>query len=163
MSLNPQASRLLGLIAGLSSARNVSADIQTLAARSAMTTDDVRSIVASLVSDGLVSRELASSAPTPTAGVEFRLTFAGWDIVDDMAAVDPRADLDAKQIEVGRAAAAISRFTDFSGPPTPGAEPLVDEDFAAAVEAEELAKHRYDRALARYLAHQHEQRLTPAR
>ena len=160
MSLNPQSSRLLGLIAGLSSACNVSADIQTLAARSAMSTDDVRAIVASLVADGMVSRELGSSAPATTAGVEYRLTFAGWDIVDDMAAVDPRADLDAKQIEVGRARAVVSRFTDFSGPPTPGSEPPVDDDFAAAVEAEELAKHRYDRALLRYVEHQ---RLVPVR
>lgn len=163
MSLHPQSSRLLGLIAGLSSARNVSADIQTLAARSAMSTDDVRTVVASLVADGLVSRELGGNAPATTAGVEYRLTFTGWDFVDDMAAVDPRADLDAKQIEVGRARAVVSRFTDFSGPPSPGWKPLVDEDFAAAVEAEELAKHRYDRALARYLAHQDQQRLTLAR
>lgn len=156
MSLSPQSSRLLCLIAGLSSARNVSADVQTLAARAGMDTEAVRSVVATLVGRGLVSRELSGTAPATTAGVEYRLTFEGWDIVDDLAAVDPRADLDAKQREVGRARAAISRFIDFSGPATPGSEPLIEDDFAAAVEAEELAKHRYDRALTRYLAHQRE-------
>jgi hypothetical protein len=153
MSLGPQSTRLLCLIAGLSSARDTCADIKTLAARTSLDIEGVRAQVQALIAGGLVSREMGSTAPAATAGVEYRLTFAGWDIVDDLAAVDPRADLDAKQREYSRATHAISRFTDFTGPPTPGRAP-VEADFADAVEAEELAKHRYDRALARFLAHQ---------
>jgi hypothetical protein len=155
MSLSPQSTRLLCLIAALSSARNVCADIKTLAARTSLDIEAVRTEVGALVAVGLVSREMGGTAPAATAGVECRLTFAGWDIVDDLAAVDPRADLDAKQREYSAATAAISRFTDFSGPPTPGSAPVA-ADFADAVEAEELAKHRYDRALARFLAQQHQ-------
>ncbi len=154
MSLSPQASRLLCLIASLSTARNVSADIQTLAARTSMDVEAVRSVLAALVTHGLVSRELADSASATTAGVEYRLTFAGWDAFDDTAAVNPRADLDEKQREYAAAAAVLSRFTDFSGPPTPGSDFPIAADFADAVEAEELAKHRYDRALARYVLQQ---------
>lgn len=155
MSLSPQSSRLLSLIAGLSSAGNVCADVQTLAARTSMDTEAVRSAVAVLVTDGLVTRELAGTTPRAAAGVEYRLTFAGWDLVDDMAAVDPRADLDAKQREYSQAAAVVSRFTDFSDATHRGsAAAIAGDDFAEAVEAEELAKRRYDRALTRYLQHQ---------
>lgn len=151
MSLSSQSSRLLTLIASLSTAGNVRADVQTLAARASMELEEVRSVVSTLVADGLATRELSGAAPGP--GVEYRLTFAGWDIVDDMAAVDPRADLDAKQRAYSQAAAAVSQFPDHSCGGSPGAR-LADDDFAATVEAEELAKHRYDRALDRYLQHQ---------
>ena len=154
MSLNPQSPRLLSLIAGLSTAGNVCADLQTLAARMSLDVAAVRSVLAVLVDEGVVVRDLSGAAPA-AAGVEYRLTLAGWDIVDDLAAVDPRADLDAKQRAYSRAAAAVNRFTDFAGPTPPGGElPAIDGDIAAALDAEELAKHRYDRALARFLQHQ---------
>lgn len=153
--LSPESSRLLCLIAALSTAGPVSADIRTLAARMSMDIEAVRTRVATLVADGLVARELGGRAPVTTAGVEYRLTFSGWDVFDDMAAVNPRTDLDAKHREYARATAQVSRFPNFADPVAPGgASAAIDGDFATAVEAEELARHRYHRALARYDEHQ---------
>lgn len=128
----PQSRRLLCLIAGLSTAHNVAADLPTLAARTAMEPGVLRAVLGELATQGLVS----------AGGGEYQLTMTGWDVADDTAAVNPRSDLDEKQREYSRAAAAVARFTEFSSP---------EGEFAAAVRAEEIAKHRYNRAVARYL------------
>lgn len=154
MLLSPESSRLLCLIAALSTARHVSADIRTLAARTSIDRESVRARLATLVTDGLISHQPGGRNAATTAGVEYRLTLAGWDVFDDMAAVNPRADLDEKQREYALAAATVSRFPAVSNPASHAQPATLERDFAAAVEAEELARHRYHRALARYDEHQ---------
>lgn len=149
MSLGPQYRRVLGLIAGLSTVAGLTPDLRTLAARCDLDAAALRALLRTLIANGLV-QQLAADPETGRPENEYRLSITGWDAVDDLAAVDPRSDLDAKQREYSRAAAEVSRFT---GPPASGdgRSPSVGaRTFAEAVAAEELAKHRYDRAVARY-------------
>ena len=143
MSLGSQYRRVLGLIAALTTAGGLTADLRTLAARCDTDESELGSLLRALIVNGLVVQVKAD----PTAGrpvAEYRLSMAGWDAVDDLAAVDPRSDLDIKQREYSRAAAAVAQFGEGSGTRAPAGS------FADAVANVELAKHRYDRALARY-------------
>ena len=149
MSLGPQYRRVLGLIAGLSTVAGVTPDLRTLTARCDLDDAALRALLRTLMANGLVQR-LAADPAAGRPENEYRLSLSGWDIVDDLAAVDPRSDLDAKQREYSRAAAEVSRFTESAANDDDRTSTPTVRTFAEAVAAEELAKHRYDRAVARY-------------
>ena len=146
MTLSPQSRRLLCQIAGLSGARAITIDFETLAARSGIDELTLRDMLRTLRGDGLIAASAFDGGPR-----EYRLTMAGWDIADDLAAVDPRADLDEKQREYSQATAVVSHFSE----PDPGRRGSGQpRTFAEAVAAEDLARHRYRRAVERYLERQ---------
>ena len=146
MTPSRQSRRLLCQIAGLSGARSITIDFETLAARSGIEPPTLKEMLRTLRSDGLIAASAFDGGPR-----EYRLTMAGWDIADDLAAVDPRADLDEKQREYSQATAVVSQF--FEPSPSRRARER-PRTFAEAVAAEDLARHRYRRAVERYLERQ---------
>lgn len=113
--------------------------------------DEVLAVAAirPLIDGGSV--EVQNRPADPVGGwTNLKLTLQGWDLHDDVAAVDLDVWLDRRVAAYSESSALVAHLMDLDAPA--GCLPLITVDLRRAMDVEEVQCHRYERATERRFA-----------